>query len=246
MRAKERLDKLRSEVDAYLATGPCRIEDKVDGTTYSLHTFVDHMPNEEWVIDIAEVANLLRSVLDQLVWQLVLANGRDPSVLRTQFPIMVNHAAYAHGKNPPRDRFLEGVARKHRRVIDEYQPYQRARQAQRHPLLILNEVANSEKHRAGHAVLGTATECRARLSRPGEDEVMISFKRAMPLGDDVDMLKVTNQPNPAFPDLHARLELVDFSIDIGFTGGEEVVLLADIERALLMVFQVVDRCEAKL
>ncbi len=74
----------------------------------------------------------------------------------------------------------------------------------------------------------------------------ISFKRAMPLRNDVDMLTVTNQPNPAAPQLHARLELVDFAIDVGFTGGEEVVLLADIERALLMVSQIVDRCEAKL
>lgn len=64
-RAKERLDKLRSEVNVYLETQPCRIEDKVDGTTYSLHTFVDHEPDDEWVIDMAEVANLLRSVLDQ-------------------------------------------------------------------------------------------------------------------------------------------------------------------------------------
>jgi|HubBroStandDraft_3_1064219.scaffolds.fasta_scaffold88872_3 hypothetical protein len=112
---------------------------------------------------MAEIANLLRSVLDQLVWQLVLANGKDPSVSRTQFPIMVDHAAYAQGKNPPRNRFLEGVARKHRRIIDNYQPYQMGQQAQRHPLFILNEVVNREKHRSGHAVLGTATECRALL-----------------------------------------------------------------------------------
>lgn len=159
---------------------------------------------------------------------------------------MANHAAYTQGKNPPRDRFLEGVARKHRRIIDDFQPYQMGRQAHRHPLFMLNEIVNSEKHRSGHAVLGTATECRARLVRPGEDEVLLSFKRAMPLGNDVDMMKVTNEPDPAAPHLHARLELADFAVDVGFSGGEEVVLLADIERVLLMVSQIVDRCEGKI
>lgn len=195
---------------------------------------------------MSEIANLARSVLDQLVWQLVLTNGTDPKHARTQFPIAVDFSAYARGKNPPRDRLLAGVARRHRRIIDEYQPYQSGRQARQHPLYILNEVVNSEKHRAGHAVIGTATDCQAKLVKPGDTDAILRFKRAMLLGHDVDMLKVQNSPDPAAPDIHVRLELIDFKVDVGFAEGGDVVLLADIERAVLMVSRIVDRCEARL
>ena len=75
---------------------------------------------------------------------------------------------------------------------------------------------------------------------------MLSFRRAMPLGNQVDMIKVDNTPDPTAPAAHMKMELVDFEIDVGFGDGDEIVLLADIERAVLMVSQVVDRCEARL
>jgi hypothetical protein len=245
-RAKTRMDELRSAVDSYLAGDPCRIEEVSSGTKYSLRTFVDTAPDDAWVMDVAEISGHARSVLDQLVWQLVLANGQDPNSFHTQFPISTDHDSYARGKKPKREQMLAGVARKHRRIIDNYQPYQSGSQATRHPLYILNQVVNSEKHKAGHAVIASATECRARLVRPGEEEAYINFHRAMPLGNGTDMLSVDNHPDPAAPDKVVTLELVSFATDVGFTGQDEVVLLADLERAILMVSEIVDRCEAKL
>lgn len=185
-------------------------------------------------------------MLDQLVWQLVLANGNDPRTLHTQFPIATDFSVYAKGKRPTRERMLAGVSRRHRRMIDDVQPYQAGRQASQHPLFALNQIVNNEKHRAGHTVLGTATECVALLTKPGDEDVTIRFKRAMPLGNDVDILRVENTPNPLTPHIHAKLSLVGFKIDLGFTSGDDVRLLSDIERALVMVAQIVDRCEAQL
>jgi hypothetical protein len=68
----------------------------------------------------------------------------------------------------------------------------------------------------------------------------------MPLGNDADMLRVDNAPGPATPRIHAKLSLVGFNIDVGFSTGDDVYLLTDIERALVAVSQVVDRCEARL
>lgn len=246
-RAKQRLDALRSAVDVYLEGSPCRIEDTQDGTSYSLRTYVDAPPDQEWAVDVAEIANHVRSVLDQLVWQLAVANGTDPTRSHTQFPIEVDHAAYAKGARPKRERLLAGVAPKHRRIIDAYQPFQASGDRTRHPLYLLNKMANAEKHRAGHVVLGTATACRAKVVSPNGEEIILSFKRAMPLGDGVDMLAVQNSPDPSAPDVHTKLELIDFEIDVGFrSDSDRVVLLADIERALLMTSQIVDRCAAKV
>jgi hypothetical protein len=245
-RARTRLDELRKDVSQYLATNPVRIENVTSGTTFSLRSIVENQPDPEWGIDLSEVAVAIRSVLDQMVWQLVLQNGRDPSTMRTQFPIATSHGAYTKGRRPTRERMLEGVARKHRRIIDEYQPYQAGQSATKHPLYVLNEMVNSEKHRAGHVVLGTASACRAKLINPAGEEVILSFKRAMTLGHNVDFFKVNNQPDLRFPDQLMRMELIDFKIDVGFQDGETVALLSDLERALLMVSQIVARCESRL
>lgn len=246
-RSKERLDALRIDVDDYLSTDPCRITDEADGNRFALRSWVDTEPEQEWAVDVSEVAVAARSVLDQLVWQLVIANGNDPSGGRTQFPIATDFDKYAKGKKPQRDRLLQGVASKHRDIIDSYQPYQLGpRQAKSEPLYVLSEIANSEKHRAGHVVLGAAKDFTVKLLRPEIDDLVVSFKKALPLKNDSEIFAVDNQPNPAAPHLVVTLELDGFEADVGFQDGDRMVMLADLELALLRVATVVERCIAKV
>jgi hypothetical protein len=245
-RAKSDLDALRANIDAYLITEPCRIENEVDGTTYALRTFVDREPEPEWAIDVAEIAVNARSVLDQLIWQLVIDNGAMPKAGANQFPIVVDATSYTHGRTSKRDRMLQGVASKHRRVIDSVQPFHRGRSADKDPLVIVDKIAKSEKHRGGHAVLGTASACRAKLTNANNEEMVISFKRAMPLTNNARMLAAENSPDPRFPDAVVRLELIDFAVDVGFRDEDDVYLLNDVERGVLAVTNIVGRCAARM
>lgn len=244
-RAKARLDELRVAVDAFLATNPCRLTGESSGTSYSVHSWVDAEPDQDWALDVAEIATAARSVLDQLVYQLAITNGRDPSIERTQFPIEVDFSVYTQGRRPRREKYLAGVAPKHRKIIDEYQPYHRGpQQIAKDPLKILADIANSEKHRAGHVTLGTASTLKGTMTWPNGDTLDLSLKRHWPLAHDSDIIVVTN--SKADPDTHVTIDVASFTIDVGFRDGESIVLLADIERALVTVSHIVDRCIAKI
>ena len=101
----------------------------------------------EWSIRAGEVAYNLRSSLDQLVWQLVKANGKNPCS-RNAFPIQDkrNQPEFAKG--------LLGVGPAVKDYIDSVQPYHIEAAESRDPsgrvrrgLSLLHEICNVDKHR---------------------------------------------------------------------------------------------------
>jgi hypothetical protein len=85
----------------------------------------------------------LRVSLDHLAWQLVIATGGTPRAGwgGTTFPI------YERSPSPDsRPQINPGVPEGLRQVLDELQPYKRARQPEHHQLAILNRLDISDKH----------------------------------------------------------------------------------------------------
>lgn len=86
----------------------------------------------------------LRSVLDYLVWQLILANGKIPHKTKTAFPITRKVSSFEDAKI----NRLVGVPDEAIALIEALQPYpERDRGNRPQPIHILDELTNENKHR---------------------------------------------------------------------------------------------------
>jgi hypothetical protein len=99
-------------------------------------------PAEDLGLIFGDLLTSLRTTLDYLAWQLVLANDAVPTS-RTEFPVvMLAH----HWRGVSGDR-LKGVDARWVAEIEKLQPYHRGERPEWHPLAILDHVNNINKHR---------------------------------------------------------------------------------------------------
>lgn len=71
----------------------------------------------EWSIRVGEILHNLRSALDHLVWQLVLANGQEPS-RQNAYPIVNDESEWSRNKHR-----LKGVTPRVETIVERLQPY---------------------------------------------------------------------------------------------------------------------------
>ena len=83
-----------------------------------------------------------RSCLDYLVHELIRQNGK-PHHTQNQFPVSLSTSKY---KDKIRSHYLDGVSSSAAAVIEILQPYHSA-SLEKHPLAILDKIANINKHR---------------------------------------------------------------------------------------------------
>ena len=125
--AKKKLSALSVEVGAYMDPPPFRIAVEAVGNRQAVVCRIERPADDSWADEMAEIAYQARSALDLLIPQLVIDSGNTPK-RGTQFPIFLDRDAYVNkGRSGTsnRDRMLKGVAKRHRSVIEEAQPYQR-------------------------------------------------------------------------------------------------------------------------
>ena len=116
---------------------------------------------------LGEAIQNARIALDYLAWQLVLLEGRTPSVIhpRTQFPV---HSKLPKSSNgalrlpdvPP------GLSHGLRNLLDAVQPYHRGNRADKHPLSVLNALANTDKHHVLNVTTGLLRSAQSFLVDP--------------------------------------------------------------------------------
>jgi hypothetical protein len=149
-RAKEQFDELRSEMDAFFNKEP------------KPHTSAGQFDSEawEWVeefqiledtpvrlgVILGDVLHNLRSCLDHIVWQVTLLDGNTPDD-RTQFPIASKSEAQFQTMA---DERIPGLSQEHRAMVQRVQPYHRGDEASLHPLSVLADLSNIDKHRIVH------------------------------------------------------------------------------------------------
>lgn len=113
-RATEHLAELRAEQQAYLATEPIQLASHFEQDTgWWIFTATCARISLRYSNIIGDCINNLRSVLDQLVSQLVIANGAQPD-RRHQFPITTNPTDFAKAAKT----MLRGVSDDHVRIIE--------------------------------------------------------------------------------------------------------------------------------
>jgi hypothetical protein len=144
----ERADEHRLEfdhlVEEYVGGEPYTIYSQYDPET-GWHTLrwqaLREPPLERLALVFGDMISNLRTTLDYLAWQLVLAAGNRPG-RRTSFPVVRRAKDWE-----VQSRTLRGVEQQWVGEIESRQPYHRPEQPSIHPLAILDHVNNLNKHR---------------------------------------------------------------------------------------------------
>ena len=166
-RAEEHIKKITDEAHRLgkdVQQGIVReVRDDVDEQVWVYRGETPNVP-AEWLVILGEIFYNLRSSLDHLVWQLVLANGKPP-VRSNQFPIATNEKDWQHAKKVS----LRGVSERHKDMIHRLQPYTGGISFPFNVdmLTSLNKLCNIDKHRQLLVTVVANTEIRSPLLEPG-------------------------------------------------------------------------------
>lgn len=122
---------------------------------YYVVKIVSRGSTEEWPLILGDILYNLRSALDHIVWQLVIANGKKPGKLN-QFPIAKDEAWFDSNVS----RYLARVHGDAVEAIRALQPFHVRDKGKRllHPLWLLSELENIDKHRLVHVFAFLANE----------------------------------------------------------------------------------------
>ena len=154
-RAESQIRVLSTDIDDFCSEIKQTIVHEVDRNTgeqrWTYRGLAPDIPIE-WAIRSGEILYNLRSALDHLVWQLVLANEEEPTPT-TQFPILNEEKDWANRRTK---RNLKGVAGKHKKIIRFLQPFNpflqlpvngEIRPFNAQVFWTLRELCNVDKHR---------------------------------------------------------------------------------------------------
>ena len=148
-RANQIWDGLRQEIGTFSEQDPpphfSRGYFDTDRWEWIERFIVREAPPLRWALTLGDCVHNLRSSLDHLACQLTLLGGGSmEDCAKTQFPIA--------SKSETRfdrmaDRSIVGLSPKHRWMVKRFQPFQAGSNAFKHPLSILADLSNTDKHR---------------------------------------------------------------------------------------------------
>lgn len=137
----------------------------------------------------------LRSSLDYLIEQLVLGSDQEP-IKRNQFPICTSRELF---EKELRGHRLDGIEKDAITVVESLQPYHPdAKRTDHHPLFVLNELANINKHRRPLVSVLNILPVKFEFSGPGgsniqafgfgqDETTCVGVGPPMGLGEKVDV-----------------------------------------------------------
>jgi hypothetical protein len=151
-RADEHLRSLDAEVPSFLADKPHEFRGHIDrkASRYFVTVHIKQEPPIAWSVIVGEFVHNLRSALDHLVWQLIVAAGREPigGSGGNQFPIFTVKPGDLRKRKCLFNKQLRGLPRYGRAIINQMQPYHARRDARLRPLAVLADLSNEDKHQA--------------------------------------------------------------------------------------------------
>lgn len=149
-KAARELAALRANIERFLARDPYTVDvalDEVSGW-WVARTRIAEEPPPVLGVQVGCMAHEALSSLNHVTWALAVRKLGERAATRRRhsldFPIFDDAPAFRRAKA------LEYVSKPAAKVIDELQPFHRAPQAHgrvQHPLLLVKELANADKHR---------------------------------------------------------------------------------------------------
>jgi len=175
--AQKHLDAIDATIGSYFAEEPymrVREYDPQHGQRLAGIRMLKTPPTN-LALMIGDYLHNIRSALDHLAWQLVIASGREPTS-RTEFPIYKDASIY--------EERTSGIAIKPfvtediRTLVESTQPYHRGNDARTHPLWTMHCLSNIDKHRTLHtASIWIERGERFTLgARPGTEDIVFFFQ----------------------------------------------------------------------
>lgn len=163
-RARHHISDLEDRIEAYLATQPIQIREHHDRDGATRHiqwiATTSNDPPTELGLIVGDWAQNVRAALDYIVYELVRRETGDDDPRWTQFPIAVDAARYA-GQEQSR---LRGAPDWSLPVFRALQPYNDGTDAAYHPLAVLADISNRDKHRLLHTAAMEIAASQARVS----------------------------------------------------------------------------------
>jgi hypothetical protein len=227
-RAEELLNRLNAEVDAWHATRPYRFltEPNEDHTCYSTFVKIEPEPDvTRWSLIFSDFIHNLRCVLDHLVW--AVAVHKDPTLVAADETVL----SFPIWDDPPnsdarrRIKLLNGSPAKaavefmqpHNRPSAAYHPY--------HPLSILRDLDNANKHKILYLAMPGLTEVRYKvIANRAPDEGNPKYGAYMgEIKDGTEILRIRfDRPHPETK--------IDFDIGLTITIVHKIPNAAGINR----------------
>lgn len=198
-RAREHLDEL-IEIDSKFQlleiTLPF-VRDEVKGIGYNVVKLPD--PPEDVPLVAGDCLHNLRSALDYLIWQAVLSAGEQAPGRHNMFPICVSEHGFQEQLKRGR---LQGLPASAIAAVKSLQPFG----LKTHPLAVLDELCNSDKHRDLHIAVTVASDMETLHLKNGQ-VVMQTFLG----GADVENGAI-------FGDIGIPLELIPSDFEVKIVG----------------------------
>jgi hypothetical protein len=158
----------------YTTVGELHLRTKYEGDIV-VRMMVNRDPLQEWSVTIGDCAHNLRATLDYIALALWEAHSGPPmrrQLKRIQFPIYSRQGDFRDNRH---DR-IGGLHPNAKSIIRRAQPYQRRNDPDGHPLAILAEINNQDKHRLLHITHAIVQDARIEI--------------------DAHDIEITEQPTP--------------------------------------------------
>jgi hypothetical protein len=184
------LDELHREFDAYRDRHPIDWGDPEIDTSAKVATYYVHIheePKVQWGTILGDCVQNLRSSLDYLIYALSAApdGGPPPNADICAFPITRDRTDFDSKRTQRRIAELDSKAQS---LVRWWQPYRRGAAYARHPLWLLRELSDWDKHRLLLVATTVATSSTVNLSVPAKG--LRFWLRTEPLEDGAPVAKL--------------------------------------------------------
>lgn len=202
-RANEHLDCLRRETKAFLERNPAPFDIRTKKTAgpgksekYVVHAVVRESPPDYLGLIAGDAIANIRHALDHVVYELSPPKHRNRG--KTQFPIYKDECEFKV-LSPP---LIKGIEGDERTLIERVQPYQTS-DPTRHPLAVLNRLANKDKHRILLTTAAATNETGTWITHTNA-KIDIHFFVGGPMEHDAKILAFTATPEDPAADMHVE------------------------------------------
>ena len=239
--AKKHLRNLKKDVNAFLSRKPFIVVTEEDSSGDLVYRIRIQTPIPvRWSADIGDLLHNLRSALDHLAWELVVANGHQPT-RATSFPISDDEPSFKHNLQ----KQLHGASAVARTAVENLKPYKGGSDDlwRIHTLHIIDThrmvvLAGASYQKVPFQM--TWPEKRGRPEVEAPPFMLRPADRQFPLKDGAEIFRVTAAARDSFRRYMQSDFLFGFLIAFGDTtivDGEDI--LGTLQRFISVVQQVV-------
>jgi len=176
VRAEQQLAAIHAGIETWGLEPPYRLDKETAAEGVGRYLWIYRLARLrsvplEWSLLVGEFLYTLHSSLDHLAW-LVAAEASAPAAPdRVTFPIFKNRQRFWRTDAQGRYRSgtggwaLERMPETARPLIEQVQPFQLGTDAPQHPLWLLHELSNEDKHMALHVVSSAVVEQELEVER---------------------------------------------------------------------------------